>query len=95
MQGLNFIVNRSLKKNQAFLEPFKNLGTILGTKKISMLNITFKFHNYKRKDGNYQLLIRLRCSDQEKVIPTEIHIDKSKWDNSNKMVRSDHIAAQP
>jgi hypothetical protein len=71
------------------------LGTILGTKKISMLNITFKFHNYKRKDGTYQLLIRLRCSEQEKVIPTEIHIDKSKWDNSNKMVRSDHLAAQP
>lgn len=67
----------------------------MGTKKISMLNITFKFHNYKRKDGTYQLLIRLRCSDQEKVIPTEIHIDKSKWDNSNKMVRSDHLAAQP
>ena len=67
----------------------------MGTKKISMLNITFKFHNYKRKDGTYQLLIRLRSSDQEKVIPTEIHIEKSKWDNSNKMVRSDHIAAQP
>jgi|TARA_B110000037_G_scaffold209763_1_gene259266 hypothetical protein len=60
-----------------------------------MINITFKFHNYKRKDGTYQLLIRLRTASQERIISTEIHIDKSKWDNSNKMVRSDHIAAQP
>lgn len=60
-----------------------------------MINITFKFHNYKRKDGTYQLLIRLRTAGQERIISTEIHIDKSKWDNSNKMVRSDHIAAQP
>ena len=75
--------------------PFKILGTILGTKKISMLNITFKLHNYKRKDGTYQLLIRLRSSQKEKVITTEIHIDKSKWDSSNKMVRSDHIASEP
>tara|TARA_B110000285_G_C15082502_1_gene594311 strand:- start:4 stop:1545 length:1542 start_codon:yes stop_codon:yes gene_type:complete len=60
-----------------------------------MINITFKFHNYKRKDGTYQLLIRLRKASQERIISTEIHIDKSKWDNSNKMVRSDHIAAQP
>ena len=67
----------------------------MGTKRISMLNITFKLHNYKRKDGTYQLLIRLRSSQKEKVIATEVHIDKSKWDNSNKMVRSDHIAAEP
>ena len=67
----------------------------MGTKKISMLNITFKLHNYQRKDGRYQLLIRLRSSQKEKVITTEVHIDKSKWDNSNKMVRSDHIAAEP
>ena len=60
-----------------------------------MLNIAFLFHSYKQKDGKQRLLIRMRTRDQEKKISTDIYIDKRKWDNSNKMVRTDHPAYQP
>ena len=60
-----------------------------------MLNIAFLFHSYKQKDGKQRLLIRMRTRDQEKKISTDIYIDKRKWDNSNKMVRTDHPAFQP
>ena len=67
------------------------MGPILGT----MLNIAFLFHSYKQKDGKQRLLIRMRTREQEKKISTDIYIDKRKWDNSNKMVRTDHPAYQP
>ena len=66
-------------------------GTILGT----MINIAFKFHNYKRSDGTHQLQIRVRKQKKEKIISTEIYIDKAKWDSSNKMVTQNHPAAEP
>ena len=60
-----------------------------------MLNIAFLFHSYKQNDGKQRLLIRMRTRDQEKKISTDIYIDKRKWDNSNKMVLTDHPAYQP
>lgn len=65
------------------------MGPILGT----MLNIAFLFHSYRQKDGKQRLLIRMRTSSKERKIPTSIYIEKTKWDNSNKIVRSDHPAA--
>ncbi len=60
-----------------------------------MINIAFKFHSYKRADKTHQLQIRLRDKGREKIISTQIYIDKSKWDNSNKIVRADHPASAP
>ena len=61
----------------------------------TILNIAFLFHSYKQKDGKQRLLIRIRTYDREKKIPTEIYIDKKKWDNSNKMVNTDHPSYIP
>lgn len=66
------------------------MGTILGT----MINIAFKFHNYKRSDGTHQLQIRVRRGKKEKIISTDLYIDKTKWDNSNKMVNSSHPVSE-
>ena len=37
----------------------------------------------------------LEVCDREKKISTEIYIDKKKWDNSNKMVNTDHPSYIP
>ena len=65
------------------------MGPILGT----MLNIAFLFHSYKQSDGRHKLLIRMRTKDKEIKVPTAIYIEKTKWDKSNKIVNSDHPAA--
>ena len=61
----------------------------------TILNIAFLFHSYKQKDGKQRLLIRIRTRGREKKISTEIYIDKKKWDNSNKMVNTDHPSYIP
>ena len=45
--------------------------------------------------ANSVFLFALEHVIERKKIPTEIYIDKKKWDNSNKMVNTDHPSYIP